>query len=45
MLVDESALILKFWFHLSRQVQKKRLKALAADPLARDRRVGAFQGL
>ena len=32
MLVDEGALILKFWFHLSKKAQKKRLKALAADP-------------
>ena len=35
MLVDEGALILKFWFHLSRKQQKKRLKALEADPDAR----------
>ena len=35
MLVDEGALILKFWFHLSRKVQKKRLQALAADPKTR----------
>ncbi|MBI3937647.1 MAG: polyphosphate:AMP phosphotransferase, partial [Betaproteobacteria bacterium] len=35
MLADEGALILKFWFHLSRQAQKKRLKALAADPKTR----------
>ena len=31
MLVDEGALILKFWFHLSKKQQKKRLQALAAD--------------
>ncbi len=35
MLVDEGALILKFWFHLSKKVQKKRLQALAADPKTR----------
>jgi len=35
MLVDEGALILKFWFHLSKKAQKKRLKALAADPKTR----------
>src|ERR1017187_1948762 len=28
MLVDEGALILKFWFHLSKKGQRKRLKAL-----------------
>ncbi len=32
MLADEGALILKFWFHLSKKKQKKRLKDLAADP-------------
>jgi polyphosphate:AMP phosphotransferase len=31
MLADEGALILKFWFHLSKKRQKKRLKALQAD--------------
>jgi polyphosphate:AMP phosphotransferase len=31
MLADEGALILKFWFHLSKKRQKKRLKTLAAD--------------
>lgn len=35
MLVDEGALILKFWFHLSKKVQKKRLKALEADSKTR----------
>ncbi|HEX2568326.1 MAG TPA: polyphosphate:AMP phosphotransferase [Polyangia bacterium] len=35
MLTDEGALILKLWFHLSKERQKKRLKALAADPLTR----------
>ena len=32
MLVNEGALVLKFWFHLSRDGQKKRLKALEKDP-------------
>ncbi|MGB4468345.1 MAG: polyphosphate:AMP phosphotransferase [Azovibrio sp.] len=32
MLVNEGALVLKFWFHLSRDSQKKRLKALEKDP-------------
>jgi AMP-polyphosphate phosphotransferase len=31
MLADEGALILKFWFHLSKKRQKKRLKALQSD--------------
>jgi AMP-polyphosphate phosphotransferase len=33
MLCDEGALIFKFWFHLSRQQMKARLKALQDDPL------------
>jgi len=32
MLVDEGVLLLKFWFHLSKEQQRKRLKALEADP-------------
>ncbi len=32
MLVDEGALVLKFWFHLTKEGQKKRLKALSSDP-------------
>jgi len=32
MLADEGALILKFWFHLSKKSQRKRLKQLQADP-------------
>ena len=32
MLVNEGALVLKFWFHLSRDGQRKRLKALESDP-------------
>ncbi|HKA40682.1 MAG TPA: polyphosphate:AMP phosphotransferase [Burkholderiales bacterium] len=35
MLTDEGILLLKFWFHLSKQQQKKRLKALQRDPLTR----------
>ncbi|MBI1397146.1 MAG: polyphosphate:AMP phosphotransferase [Betaproteobacteria bacterium] len=32
MLVAEGALILKFWFHLSRRAQRDRLRKLSADP-------------
>ncbi|HLO62037.1 MAG TPA: polyphosphate:AMP phosphotransferase [Azonexus sp.] len=32
MLVNEGALVLKFWFHLSKDGQKKRLKALEKNP-------------
>lgn len=32
MLAAEGVLLLKFWFHLSKQAQKKRLKALEANP-------------
>ncbi|HEC16463.1 MAG TPA: polyphosphate:AMP phosphotransferase [Sedimenticola sp.] len=32
-LTDDGALILKFWMHLSREAQKRRLKALEKDPL------------
>jgi polyphosphate:AMP phosphotransferase len=35
MLVDEGALIIKFWLHLSKEKQKKRLKALEKNPLTR----------
>ena len=35
MLSDEGALVLKFWFHLSKAAQKKRLKALEKDPKTR----------
>jgi AMP-polyphosphate phosphotransferase len=35
MLHDEGALILKFWFHLSKKAQRKRLKHLEKDPLTR----------
>jgi polyphosphate:AMP phosphotransferase len=33
-LVEEGALILKFWMHLSRQAQERRLSSLEKDPLA-----------
>ena len=32
MLTDEGVLLLKYWFHLSREQQKKRFKALEKDP-------------
>ena len=32
MLTDEGVLLLKYWFHLSRAQQKKRLKSLEKDP-------------
>ncbi len=32
MLVNEGALVLKFWFHLTREGQKQRLKDLEKDP-------------
>jgi AMP-polyphosphate phosphotransferase len=32
MLVNEGALVLKFWFHLTQESQKQRLKALEKDP-------------
>jgi len=32
-LADDGAVILKFWMHLSKVAQKKRLKCLAKDPL------------
>jgi polyphosphate:AMP phosphotransferase len=32
MLVSEGALVLKFWFHLTKEGQRKRLKALESDP-------------
>jgi polyphosphate:AMP phosphotransferase len=35
MLTDEGALVLKFWFHLSKERQRKRLKALEKDPKTR----------
>ena len=35
MLCDEGALVLKFWLHLSKDEQKKRLKLLEKDPKTR----------
>lgn len=35
MLSDEGTLVLKFWFHLTKEQQKKRLNALSRDPLTR----------
>ena len=35
MLCDEGVLLLKYWFHLSKDQEKKRLKALEADPKTR----------
>ena len=35
MLVSEGALVIKLWFHLSREEQKKRLQSLEKDPLTR----------
>jgi polyphosphate:AMP phosphotransferase len=32
MLCDEGVLLLKYWFHLSKKQQRKRLKSLAKDP-------------
>jgi len=32
MFVDEGTLLLKFWFHLSKKAQRKRLKKLEKDP-------------
>ena len=35
MLTDEGVLLLKYWFHLSKSQQKKRLKSLEKDPATR----------
>lgn len=35
MLVAEGALVLKFWFHLSKEAQKQRIGDLQSDPLTR----------
>jgi len=32
-LADDGAMVLKFWMHISRRVQKKRLESLEIDPL------------
>jgi len=34
-LADDGALILKFWMHLDKKAQRKRLEALEADPLTK----------
>lgn len=34
-LVDDGALIIKFWFHLSKKAQEQRLKALSENPKTR----------
>src|SRR5262249_34147819 len=34
-LVDDGALVVKLWYHLSRRAQKKRLKELESDPQTR----------
>ena len=35
MLADEGTLVLKFWFHLTKKQQKKRLRSLEKDPATR----------
>lgn len=35
LLADEGALIVKFWYHISKKVQRERFKALERDPLTR----------
>ncbi len=35
MLADEGAILLKFWFHLSKDFQRKRLRKLESDPKTR----------
>ena len=35
MLADEGVLVIKFWFHLTREAQKARLKSLEKDPKTR----------
>jgi len=35
MLVDDGTLLLKYWFHLSKKTQRKRLKTLSRDPKQR----------
>ncbi|MDQ8155682.1 MAG: polyphosphate:AMP phosphotransferase [Gemmatimonadota bacterium] len=43
MLSEEGALVLKFWFHLSKSVQKRRIKELKKDPLTRWRVTGTAE--
>jgi len=40
MLTNEGALIIKLWFHLSKEAQRKRLKSLEKDPKTRWRVTG-----
>jgi polyphosphate:AMP phosphotransferase len=40
MLAEEGALVLKFWFHLSKDAQRRRIKELKKDPLTRWRVTG-----
>ncbi|HEY3287943.1 MAG TPA: polyphosphate:AMP phosphotransferase [Gemmatimonadaceae bacterium] len=40
MLSEEGTLVLKFWFHLSKAAQRKRIKELKKDPLTRWRVTG-----
>lgn len=40
MLINEGALVLKFWMHLSKDAQRKRLKGLEKDPKTRWRVTG-----
>lgn len=40
MLAEEGALVLKFWFHLSKNAQRKRIKELKKDPHTRWRVTG-----
>ena len=40
MLADDGMLIVKFWFHLSKEVQRRRLKRLEKDPETRWRVTG-----
>ncbi len=40
MLSEEGALVLKFWFHLSKAAQRRRIKELKKDPLTRWRVTG-----
>jgi polyphosphate:AMP phosphotransferase len=35
MLVDDGALLVKFWFHLSKKAQRKRLESFESDPKTR----------
>ena len=43
MLAEEGTLILKFWFHLSKDAQRKRIKELKKDPLTAWRVTGTAE--